>query len=299
MQPYYSEKNIIIYNADCLEVLPQLRPVDLVLTDPPYGIGRSWSGNGARREYEDLDWDCAPPDVETLQALLGISKQQIIWGGNYFALPLARCWFIWDKCQYGLLQGDGEMAWTSLDEPLRIVKIPRVDLIPDGAWHPTQKPVKLMKWCLMRALQATTVLDPFMGSGTTLVAAKQLGRAAIGIEKEEKYCELAVKRLSQEVMEFEKAEIPVPVPLITTEKQPGKDLKRFNKKTTESFAEEAERRGAEAKITFAQWSNLLNAGLSRGKTMDAIDDLVRERFGGRIRDLKVSEYDEAVELMKK
>jgi len=138
--------------------------------------------------------------------MFGASKEQIIWGGNYFApyLPSSMGWLVWDKGQR-INQSDGELAFTSLNKALRIYTLNRVELMLDGAEHPTQKPEALMRWCIQQADYwdcPQTILDPFMGSGTTLRAAKDLGRRAIGIEREERYCEVAVKRLRQEVLEF-------------------------------------------------------------------------------------------------
>ena len=207
MKPYYEDKiaGIVIYHGDCREILPQLPKVDLVLTDPPYGIGKdgqklSTGGHGGRKAYDFLGWDVCRPDKETFDLILNAGETQIIWGGNYFAdlLPPKGKWFVWDKGQR-INQSDGELAWTSFDGALRICTFNRVELMLDNAEHPTQKPLKLITWCIQQT-EAQTILDPFMGSGTTLVAAKILGRKAIGIEIEEKYCEIAVKRLNQSVM---------------------------------------------------------------------------------------------------
>jgi hypothetical protein len=134
----------------------------------------------------------------------------IVWGANYFCdkLPPGPGWLLWDKGQR-IDQADGELAATSLRMPLRVFTLNRVAIATDGAVHPTQKPLALMRWCLSFVPDGT-ILDPFMGSGTTLVAAKQLGRKAIGIEIEERYCEIAVKRLAQEILPLVPAE-PEPV----------------------------------------------------------------------------------------
>jgi len=217
MKPYYEHAGITIYHGDCREVLPELAMADLVLTDPPYGInaanemsacaGTQSVGQFApRRTYDSGDWDLEPPDAATMAAIIARAKHSIIWGGNYFGLPRARGWLVWDKCNGATTFADGELAWTNLDIPVRIRRH-----LWSGAFrkgheergpHPTQKPLELMAWCLGFDLDAKTILDPFMGSGTALVAAKQLGRRAIGIEIEERYCEIAAKRLSQEVLAF-------------------------------------------------------------------------------------------------
>lgn len=207
-KPYYEENGIVIYHADCRSILPHLPKVDLVLTDPPYGIGKdgqkpSNGKHGGRKEYEFLGWDGERPTQSTFDLLLVAGDQHIIWGGNYFAdyLPAQMKWLVWDKGQR-INQSDGELAWTSLGGALRICTMNRVELQIDGAEHPTQKPLRLIKWCINQTSDAKTILDPFMGSGTTLRAAKDLGRKCIGIELEERYCEIAAKRLSQEVLDL-------------------------------------------------------------------------------------------------
>lgn len=211
LTPYYEDKEagIVIYCGDCREILPQLDvKVDLALTDPPYGIGKdgqklTTGGHSGRKAYEFLGWDSCRPDKEVFNLMLEKSVNQIIWGGNYFAdlLPPKGKWLVWDKGQR-INQSDGELAWTSFDGALRIGTFNRVELMIDNAYHPTQKPLKLITWCISQT-EAQTILDPFLGSGTTAVAAKILGRKCIGIEIEEKYCKIAVERLRQSVMRVE------------------------------------------------------------------------------------------------
>lgn len=209
MKPYYDHAGIQIYLGDCREVLPLLDCSDLLLTDPPYGIGRDGSrestgSHGGRKAYEFLGWDQEIPSREVFRAMFGASREQIVWGGNYFTAYLRPTmgWFVWDKGQR-IDQSDGELAYTSFDRALRIFTLNRVAIAMDGAAHPAQKPEELMRWCMLQAAdEFQTILDPFMGSGTTLRAAKDLGRKAIGIEIEERYCEIAAKRLSQEVLDF-------------------------------------------------------------------------------------------------
>ena len=217
VKPYYEQDGITIYHGDCREMLPALPPADVVLTDPPYGIGRdgerqSSGTHGGRKGYEFMGWDAERPSRATFDLILASASSQIVWGGNYFAdlLPASSQWLVWDKGQR-ISQSDGELAWTSWDGALRIYTENRVAIMLDGAVHPTQKPVALMRWCLGFAPDARTILDPFMGSGTTLVAAKQLGRRAIGIEIEERYCEIAARRLAQMILPFEPvAALPEP-----------------------------------------------------------------------------------------
>lgn len=207
IKPYYQDEYCTIYNADCKDVLPQLEKVDLVLTDPPYGIGASskkfinGSSKNKKDYYEDICWDKDPVDSELLKQCISKGLKSIVWGGNYFqGLEPFRCFFVWDKTIHGNSYADCEIAWTDFDKVARIVKYNMVEATMDGRVHPTQKPLKLMKWCIEQAGEPQTILDPFMGSGTTLRAAKDLGRKAIGIELEKKYCDIAIERLRQEVL---------------------------------------------------------------------------------------------------
>jgi len=209
MKPYYEHAGITIYHGDCREVLPSCFQccLSLVLTDPPYGHGERWSGGtwGAAAIYaEDARrWDAQKFPDEDLHIVLAAGTHSIIWGGNYYKLPASRCWLAWDKVQKIPTMADFELAWTSFERPSKSFSECRN---PDGNGmpreHAAQKPLSLFRWCLTFMPEAEVILDPFMGSGTTLLAAKDLGRRAIGIEIEEKYCEIAAKRLSQEVLEF-------------------------------------------------------------------------------------------------
>ena len=203
---YYSDEAVCIAHGDCREILPLLPKVDLVLTDPPYGIQEKWVGgfsekhgwgkalreNGLRRE-----WDGLPPSVETMGLVLSKATDAVVWGGNYFSLPPSRCWLVWNKPERNFTLAEAELAWTTKDSVVRVFDWHRSD---SDREHPTQKPLVLMRWCLTLFPDAYTILDPFMGSGTTLRAAKDLGRKAIGIEIEERYCEIAAKRMSQLVL---------------------------------------------------------------------------------------------------
>ena len=195
--------NATLYLGDCMEVLQTLSRVDACITDPPYGIG-SWSSTGGNslsaQEAADANaWDVAP-DAEVFAALRAISDEQVFWGGNYFIAHLGNCRspLLWDKKNRGMHYADGEFAWTSFKRgTLRIYDkaLQGTEVRQDGRVHPTQKPVELMKWCIDQAGNPQTILDPFMGSGTTGVAAVQMGRRFIGIEREPKYFEIACRRI--------------------------------------------------------------------------------------------------------
>lgn len=200
--PYYDHDGITIYHADCRDILPLLPQVDLVLTDPPYGIGKIFKGSAAggwkkqRSQQEKRnEWDAvAPQDVVDLICNQFAKSKNVIWGGNYFNLPASRCWLVWNKPRRNFSLSDAEIAWTNQDSLVRVFDGPAYER---EASHPTQKPLKLMTWCIEWSKGAELIIDPFMGSGTTLVAAKLLGKKAIGIEREEKYCRIAVERLAQ------------------------------------------------------------------------------------------------------
>lgn len=208
MKAYYEQDGITIYHGDCREVLPTLGRVDHVVTDPPYGIDYGNGGGGDAKHgwarAKDAQWDKERPTADLLRAVVAKGEHSIVWGGNYFldALPFGHKnkWLIWDKCQQDFTLADAELAWCSWGGAIRRLSYHRALALKDGKQHPTQKPVEVMTWCLTQLPNTQdigTVLDPFMGSGTTLVAAKRLGRKAIGIELNERYCEIAAKRLAQ------------------------------------------------------------------------------------------------------
>jgi DNA modification methylase len=201
--PYYDQDGITIYHDDCAKVLPFLDPVDLLLTDPPYGIGAGKMNLGKWRTAKmgKMDWDSKCPPDWVMQMAIDGAKSHIIWGGNYFHLPPARAFLVWDKGAgfKGRDFSECEQAWSSIDSVARILSHdPLAHGDYKGKEHPTQKPLAVINWCISFAGEVSTVLDPFMGSGTTLVAAKNQGKRAIGIERELKYCEIAVRRLAQQ-----------------------------------------------------------------------------------------------------
>jgi DNA modification methylase len=185
----------LLIEGDCREVMAALPKVDAVVTDPPYGIGIA--SNPVRQKHERKDWDATAIGNEHLQAIRTISSEQIIWGGNYFNLPPSRGFLIWDKKQpenFSLAMC--EQAWWSRDTNAKVFS---KSVLGYDKQHPTQKPVALMEWCLGFLPNAQTILDPFMGSGTTLVAWQRLGRQGIGIELEPDYFDIACCRVQDVV----------------------------------------------------------------------------------------------------
>jgi DNA modification methylase len=223
-EPYYSDDHVTIYHGDCREILPTLRNADgswlfdCIISDPPYGIGVQTNYRDRQRcalavcnNYAPIHGDDEPFDPTWL---LFMGVPMVLFGANHYAdaLPAQASWLVWDKLD-GLKSGreigfndqaDCELVWTNLGGPARILSQRWMGAMKSGREasdrrvHPTQKPVELMT----RIVGMTTgvVADPFMGSGTTLRAAKDLGRKAIGIEIEERYCEIAAKRLGQAVL---------------------------------------------------------------------------------------------------
>lgn len=215
-RPYYEDGAVTIYHGDCREILPLL-DADAIVTDPPYGIGadtrqgqRAGKQHGKAaapsRDYGVTRWDTHPPADRDIRRLLGIGKHHIIWGGNYFPLPPARGWLVWDKQTGTNGYADCELAWSDLPMAVRMFSFQWMGMLqklPEERYHPTQKPLPVMRWCIgLLPEGARMVLDPYMGSGTTLRAAKDHGRRAIGIDAEERYCEIAAKRMGQEVLDL-------------------------------------------------------------------------------------------------
>ena len=208
-----------LFNADCADVLaswPECFGVGAVVTDPPYGIGES-GGNAAKRQrkaggrskaladqrtYDALEWDEQPVDLKLLNRLLELGRWQIVFGGNYYPMPAAKCWLVWDKVNGDNDFADCELAWTNLPRAVRLKRYMWNGMLREkGAQrgdHPTQKPLEVMKWCIEQLpADVETILDPFAGSGTTGVAAIQMGKRFIGIEREPKYFEAMCRRIRE------------------------------------------------------------------------------------------------------
>jgi site-specific DNA-methyltransferase (adenine-specific)/modification methylase len=181
-----------LYLGDCREVCWPLPEVDVLVTDPPYGIGDRMQGGtwGAAEKYADFrKWDVAPQTPWLLS--LASEIEAIVWGGNYFGLPGSRCWLSWDKQNAVPTMADFELAWTNLDRPAKRFSAP-VGSHAHG--HPTEKPLRLMEWCVSLT-KGRRVLDPYMGSGTTGVACANLGRPFVGVEIDPRYFDVACKRI--------------------------------------------------------------------------------------------------------
>lgn len=183
-----------LYLGDCQEILPTLGNFDAVVTDPPYGISITKSNRLSKsRGFEDTGWDDNPPSKELIDFIVSKGNQAILWGGNYFNLPPTRCFLAWDKKNEGRDFADLEMAWTNLNKVARIFRMRPMNM-DGGKQHPTQKPIALMEWCLDK-VDGKTILDPFMGSGSTGIACVKMGKTFVGIEKEKKYFDIACQRI--------------------------------------------------------------------------------------------------------
>lgn len=178
-----------LYLGDCREILPLLSGIDACVTDPPYGIGIA--SNPFRQKYAPKEWDAVAADLSVLPT--GVPT--IVWGGNYFNLPPAKGFLIWDKVQpFDFSSAQCEFAWTNQDRPAKLF---RRRVVGFEKHHPTTKPLDLMVWCLEWLGEGKTILDPFMGSGTTGVACAKLGRKFIGIELDERYFDIACRRICE------------------------------------------------------------------------------------------------------
>ena len=219
LKPYYETESGKLYCGDCLEILPQLEKVDLVLTDPPYGIDEAAGKNKSRSclatsiNYGNLSWDKSTPPQDVFSKIKGISKHQIIFGGNYFVdfLDNSPCWLVWHKDNGANDFADCELAWTNFKTAVRYFKYRWHGMLHENAgkdkekrYHPTQKPIGLFVQILLKySKRGQHILDPFAGSGTTALACERLGGLCWTlIEREEKYCEIAAKRIEAETRQL-------------------------------------------------------------------------------------------------
>jgi site-specific DNA-methyltransferase (adenine-specific) len=190
----------IVYNADCMDIMKEYpnKYFDLAVVDPPYGIGGKFKGGKTGKmnfnEIVNKDWDKVPSD-EYFSELQRVSKNQIIWGGNYFNLPPTRCFIVWDKIiseDFSLAMA--ELAWTSFD---KLAKIYKLQVPKNGKIHPTQKPVKLYDWIFKNYAKPTDkILDTHLGSGSSRIAAYKSGLSFVGIELDKDYFDAQEKRFN-------------------------------------------------------------------------------------------------------
>lgn len=192
-----------LWHGDCREVLPQLGEFDLILTDPPYGIGASaGTGKYGRRKVEagrDLAWDNETPPQWLMLLMLEKAEHLIVFGGNYFNLPPSRNYLVWDKGAgfKGRDFAECEFAWCSWDGNAKVLtRDPLANRDYEHKVHPTQKPVRVLEWAMSLAPKSGTVCDPFMGSASTAIAALNMGKRFVGIERERQYFDLACERIA-------------------------------------------------------------------------------------------------------
>lgn len=198
--------SIELLNIDCMEYMKGLEDnaFELAIVDPPYGIGAAnmQMGKGKNKQWKKKDWDSCAPNAEYFDELFRVSKEQVIWGGNYFALPLTGGWLFWDKMRdKDLSFADGELAWTSFlnvlkKAPIRFDGFIGADIV---RIHPTQKPVKLYEWLLKNyAKEGDKILDTHLGSGSSAIAAHYGGYDFVGCELDEDYFKAATNRFDHE-----------------------------------------------------------------------------------------------------
>ena len=184
-----------LYHADCRDVLPLLPAFDAVITDPPYGIDYPARATQYRcmNGLAGESWDAEP--FGPLDDVIAKGAKVVVWGGNHYALPLSRCWFVWHKPDGPPSFSRVELAWTNLDRLAGYFRHTVSATNPERCGHPTQKPLALMAWCIAQAGAPRTILDPFMGSGTTGVAAVRMGCEFTGIECRRDYFDMACERI--------------------------------------------------------------------------------------------------------
>jgi site-specific DNA-methyltransferase (adenine-specific)/modification methylase len=194
-------EGVEVWNGDMLEIMPTLSGTfDAILADPPYGLGKKMQGGtwGAKDEFSGfLKWDLEA-NQEWVDLILASSVPTILWGGNYFNVPAARCWLFWNKINSVPTMADAEMAWTNLDKPAKRFDAP-VGRVEYG--HPTSKPLPLIEWCVGHLSGSKSILDPFLGSGTSGVAAVKAGKRFTGIELDPTYFGTACRRIEAALKE--------------------------------------------------------------------------------------------------
>ena len=198
-----------VYNMDCLEYMKSIPDnfFSISVADPPYGINASkmTMGSGKNKQWVKKDWDNQVPSDEVFSEIMRVSKNQIIWGGNYFSfLPPTKSWIVWDKGIYGDCSfADGELAWTSFDRVLRIAQIRYKGFLgmDKNRIHPTQKPIKLYQWVLEHyANKGDKIYDPFLGSGSSRIAAYKMGFDFYATEIDADYYAAQQKRFEEECL---------------------------------------------------------------------------------------------------
>jgi len=187
-----------LHNGDCLEYMKSLEGGSVcVVSDPPYGLRSLMQGGGWAKKMtyirDGAEWDENPATAEQIAEIMRVGKSVILWGGNYFNLPPARGWLVWNKRGMGFSMAQAELAWTNIDMPVRVYDHYAISQKP---LHPTEKPLSLMLWVIENFTNENDIVfDPFMGSGTTGAACVQLGRKFIGCEISAEYFAIAEKRL--------------------------------------------------------------------------------------------------------
>ena len=192
-----------VMNIDCLEYMRTLpdNAFQLAIADPPYGIGAAsmTMGSGKNRQWTKKDWDTEIPMDEFFDELMRVSAEQIIWGGNYFPLPLNGNWIVWDKKNPNLSFAEGELAWCSIKRNLRIFQFYTGNVDNGGRIHPTQKPVALYAWLLKNyAKPGDRIFDPMMGSQSSRIAAYKMGFDYVGCELDKEYFAKGCERFDRE-----------------------------------------------------------------------------------------------------
>ncbi|TXN40062.1 DNA methyltransferase [Methylobacterium sp. WL7] len=202
-------ENVVVICGDNREILPTLGRFDACVTDPPYGIGESAKKNNTRgtlakpNDYGTDAWDAEPADPVVLDWIRSNTLWQIIFGGNYFALPATSCWLVWDKVNGDNDFADCELAWTNLPKAVRRIHWMWNGMLRKGKeprFHLTQKPLGVMSWCLDQLPAGVeTVVDPYCGSGTTGVACVGKGLGFTGVEREVHHFDTSCRRIAEEL----------------------------------------------------------------------------------------------------